>query len=131
MCDTVCLVVDDEEVIRNYLRVILERASIRVLEAENASQAMRIVEELGGLLDLLITDIRMPGHMDGVDLAYAIHRSYPTVPVILISGYFEEDSLQNGGAGFLFLRKPFSADTLLGAARQALARRSTTSAGGA
>src|SRR5579872_1019329 len=129
MCNSVCLVVDDEEVIRKYLRAILERESILALEAENASQAMRIVQDLGGRLDLLITDIRMPGAMDGCDLAYAVRRSYPAVPVILISGYFDEASLRNADAGFLFLPKPFSAETVLSAARRVLARKSEVSAG--
>jgi two-component system, cell cycle sensor histidine kinase and response regulator CckA len=91
------------------------------LEAENPGRALRIVQRLGGRLDLIITDIKMPGEMDGLDLAFSIRNSFPNLPVILISGGADEslrDSLKS--EAFPFVQKPFSPETLLRAVRTAL-----------
>ena len=68
MGDRVCLVVDDEPAIRAYITTILQSTGIQSLEAENAVEALRILQRLGGQIDLLITDIQVPGDMDGVPL---------------------------------------------------------------
>ena len=90
MSDLICLLVDDASSIRTYLRAILERERFNCLEAENAARALRIAQKLGGRIDLIISDIKMPGDMDGVDLAHSIRNTYPDLPVILISGYTEQ-----------------------------------------
>src|SRR5215831_12319336 len=102
----ICLVVDDEEAIRNYVRAILETERLHVLEAGTAAQAMKIVQRLRGRLDLIISDIKMPGEMDGIDLAYSIRHSFPAVPVILISGYGDEGCTKRVDARFEFIQKP-------------------------
>ena len=108
MRDGVCLIVDDEPVIRKYLRRILERIEIQSLEADNAVEALRLLQKLGGQVDLLITDIKMPGEMDGIDLAYSVQNSFSSLPVILISGFVDKVP-----AGFTYIRKPFMPDELL------------------
>src|SRR3954447_26031735 len=115
MGDRVCLVVDDEPVIRKYLQLILQRIGLQSLEAENAVEALRILQKLGAEISLVITDIKMPGDMDGIDLAYSVQNSFASIPVILISGFVDK-----APAGFAYLRKPFSADELLKAVDKAM-----------
>jgi two-component system, response regulator PdtaR len=117
MGDRVCLIVDDEPAIRTYLTAILRRVGIQSLEADNAVEALRILQKLGGQIGLLITDIQMPGDMDGIDLAYSVQCSFSTLPVILISGY--------GGkapGGFIYVQKPFIPDAILKAIEKTMDR---------
>jgi DNA-binding NtrC family response regulator len=116
----ICLLVDDEPAIRTYLRTILEREELQCLEADSATQALGIVKHMEGRLDLIVTDIRMPGDIDGIDLAYSVRNSFPAIPVILISGYGDEESLRTAAAKFRFIQKPFAMDTILKAIRSAI-----------
>ena len=123
MDQPLCLIVDDEPALRTYLRALLQREGIQSLEAQNAVEALRILHKLGGQIDLLITDIHMPGDIDGVDLAYSVKDQFSLVPVILISGDAEK-----APTGFRFVRKPFRADVILDAIGKAMIR--TRTAGG-
>src|SRR5215475_6596174 len=107
MSDRLCLVVDNEPQIRAYLRAVMESHQLRVLEAGTASHALGIVEKLAGKLNLIISDVRVPGDMDGVDLAYSVCNSFPTIPIILISGYLEERPLALPNSIFELIHKPF------------------------
>jgi DNA-binding NtrC family response regulator len=118
-----CLIVDDESAIRSYLSVILRNERIQSLEAESAVEALRILHKLGDEIDLLITDIQMPGDMDGVDLAYSAKNLLPFLPVILMSGFAEK-----APNGFAFVSKPFQVDQILNAIEKAMTK---TRAGGA
>ena len=113
MDDRVCLVVDDEPVIRKYLRLILQRIGIQSIQADNAVEALRILQKHGDQISLVITDIKMPGDMDGIDLASSVQNSFSNLPVILISGFVDQVL-----AGFTFLREPFMADELLPSHRE-------------
>jgi two-component system cell cycle sensor histidine kinase/response regulator CckA len=119
MADQICLVVDDEPAIRCYVRAIIETQSLQVLEADNAPQALRIVQKLGGRLHLIVSDIKMPGEMDGFDLAYSIRHSFPDVPLVLISGYDDDDCVKRCAA-FEFIQKPFTPEAVLKATRRAM-----------
>ena len=103
----VCLIVDDEPLVRDYLRVVLHHRGFQSLEAENAGEALRIVEGLGGRIDLLITDVMMPGDMDGIELADSIGNSYPAIPIIVTSGCCDI-----APPSITFVRKPFTPDVL-------------------
>ena len=116
--DRVCLIVDDEPSIRTYLRAILQGERIQSLEADDAGQALRIIHKLGGRLDLIVCDIKMPGEMDGIDLAYSIRNSFPAVPVLLISGYGNVESLRRTAANFEVIQKPFVPETILMAVKK-------------
>jgi DNA-binding NtrC family response regulator len=116
MDNRVCLVVDDEPVIRKYLRLILQRIGIQSIEADNAVEALRLLQKVGDEISLVITDIKMPGDMDGIDLAYSAQNSFSNLPVILISGFVDQVP-----AGFTFVRKPFMADELLKAIDKTMA----------
>jgi DNA-binding NtrC family response regulator len=128
MSHRTCLIVDDEPSIRSLLDTILGQQHLRCLEAGNVSQAMRIVQKLGGRLDLIISDIRMPGDMDGLDLAYAVRNEFPEIPIILISGYADEHRIKNADVCFELISKPFVSERLLNAVKRALDRAGTQTA---
>lgn len=119
MSEHTCLIVDDEPAIRSFIRAALQPAQLQILEADNAPQALKTVHKLGGRMAFVLSDIRMPGDMDGVDLGYCIHNAFPEVPVILISGYCDE--IQEL-AGFEFIPKPFTPEAILSAVQRALNR---------
>ena len=102
MMERTCLIVDDEPAIRAYVKAILKKENFEVLEAENAPQAYKLIQKLNGGLDLIVTDVNMPGDMDGVDLAYAIRNAFPAIPVILMSGYASPESSKRPVGEFLF-----------------------------
>lgn len=122
MSDHISLIVDDEPAVRTYLRAILEREQIHCLEAENAIEALRIVKSLDGRLDLIVTDVKMPGDMDGIDLAHAIGANYPAISVILITGYADEKAIRSAASVFKLIQKPFAVDTVLNMVRQSMTR---------
>jgi two-component system NtrC family sensor kinase len=116
--DRICLIVDDEPSIRTYLRAILQREQIQSLEADSAAQALQIVQKLNGRLDLIVSDIKMPGEMDGIDLAHSVRQSFPAVPVILISGYADAEAVKQAAAMFEFIQKPFVPEAILVAVKK-------------
>lgn len=126
MSERTCLVVDDEPSMRAYLREVLQQDRFNVLEAETAPEAYRMVQELRGAVDLIVTDIRMPGEMDGVDLAYAVGNAFAQIPLILISG-FGDNRTRPAIANCEFLCKPFLPDAILAAAGRLTARAQSAS----
>jgi DNA-binding NtrC family response regulator len=118
MSDRICLIVDDEPAIRTYLRAILQREQIQSLEADTAAQALSIIHKLRSRLDLIVCDIKMPGEIDGIDLAYSVRQSFPAVPVLLISGYGDVESVKHPAANFEFIQKPFVPETILMAVKK-------------
>jgi DNA-binding NtrC family response regulator len=99
----------------------MESHQLRVLEAGTPSHALGIVEKLAGKLDLIISDVRMPGDTDGINLAYSVCNSFPTIPIILISGYPEEQPLTLPNSIFELTHKPFTSETISKVVRRALA----------
>ena len=91
MSAKIILLVDDEDSIRVFVKAILVR-QYDVLEAANGNEALAIVKRVNGAVDLLVTDIRMPG-MNGYELAEVVRRSYPSLPVVYISGYVTNEDL--------------------------------------
>jgi len=118
MFSGLCLIVDDEPAIRRFLRSILQGRRLEIIEAEDAVSALRLVKQLNGRVDLIVSDIRMPGDMNGVDLAYSVRNAYPAIPIILISGFSEEQC--SGALDFCCVAKPFLPETLLQEVERAL-----------
>lgn len=111
--DTILLVEDDESV-RFVLSQSLSRMGYQLLEAENGSIALEILES-GHRVDLVVTDVVMPV-MGGFELAAQLARKHAGVKVLLISGYTQMDGAIAGNRvladGTHFLRKPFSTEVL-------------------
>jgi DNA-binding NtrC family response regulator len=107
----VILVVDDEIMVRTPVAEFLRDAGYRVIEAANAAEAIAVFVA-GIAVDLVFTDIRMPGRMDGVGLARWIFEHRPSLPVLLTSSGGPPPSATKATA--LFLPKPYRlADAVL------------------
>jgi CheY-like chemotaxis protein len=85
---TTVLVAEDEFIVRLTIAEFLRDAGYNVIEAGNADEALAVFES-GQLVDLLFTDVRMPGSMDGCELARQVRAKWPTTQIILTSGYSE------------------------------------------
>ncbi|MET0385948.1 MAG: ATP-binding protein [Polyangiales bacterium] len=117
------LVVEDQPYVRRSLTHILEEAGYRVLAAESGEQALALARKRDGRIDLLVTDVIMPG-VSGVELSRRLLGLYPELAVLLVSGYAggEISAVAELGDNVQFLQKPFDAVSLTTAARAALVR---------
>ena len=107
------LLVDDDEAVRNVIATILRRAGHTVTVASDAKHARAAAEQLGDTLELLITDVVMPG-MGGVELSRELQRRWPSLRVLLLSGYPGRDAqLRDGESGSDYLAKPVTPKELL------------------
>src|SRR5437868_3782887 len=79
------LVVEDEMLLRMRAVDIVEDAGFSSIEAVNADDALAVLESRSDI-DLLFTDIQMPGTMNGLKLAHAVHERWPSIKIILVSG---------------------------------------------
>ncbi len=107
------LVVDDEPSVRELINEVLEELGYAVLEAENGSAGLRILQS-SRRVDLLVTDVGLPGGMNGRQLADAALVTRPDLKVLFITGYAENAVLGEGHLkpGMHILTKPFSLETL-------------------
>ena len=110
---TVLLVEDNPEV-ASAAAGLLEQLGYSVRTVSGGEAALLALEENG--IDLVFTDVVMPGRLDGLALARAIRRKYPDMPVLLATGY--SDAVQSVNSEFPVLRKPYQ----IGELSQALAR---------
>jgi two-component system cell cycle sensor histidine kinase/response regulator CckA len=118
------LLVEDEDGVRHLARDVLTRYGFRVLEAADPAAALRLAEGHEGPIDLLLTDVVMPG-MSGAEFAGRFLALRPNVPVLYASGYTDETivphGVRNGEAPFL--QKPFEPDDLVRSVRELIERR--------
>jgi two-component system, cell cycle sensor histidine kinase and response regulator CckA len=105
------LLVDDQDDVRSLLAEVLRLGAYRVLEAKNGVQALTLAETHAAPIDLLVTDIVMPG-ISGVQLADALRTQNANLKVLFMSGYAERDSLRVLQAHEQFIPKPFLPDEL-------------------
>jgi CheY-like chemotaxis protein len=115
------LLVEDEESVRQLVHETLQARGYRVIEAENGEAGLRVAAEHTGTIDLMITDVVMPG-MNGRELAKRLAASRPQIKVLYLSGYTEEAIIQEGGMepGTAFLQKPFTLQVLSRKVREVL-----------
>jgi two-component system cell cycle sensor histidine kinase/response regulator CckA len=120
------LLVEDEESVRELVRVTLASRGYNVLEAENGECGLRIAEEFQGHIDILITDVVMPG-IGGRELAKQLLTLRPGISVLYLSGYTEDAIVTQGALGpaNAFLQKPFTLQNLAKKVRDVLRARST------
>lgn len=115
------LVVDDEPYVRRHLARIFSRAGYGVLEAETGENALSASAHWGRPIDLLVTDVHMPG-ISGWDLAARLRRERPDLKILLLSGA-DPGPRRALEPGVAFLRKPLAGATLVEHARRLLALR--------
>lgn len=103
------LVVEDEPAIREMCGLMLEKLGYRVLTAENPEEALRIAKAHEGKIDLLLTDVVMPG-MNGREMTQQIRTLYPEIRTLFMSGYTADVIAHRGvlEEEVQFLQKPFS-----------------------
>ena len=115
------LLVEDEESVRQLVRETLETKGYRVLEAENGQIGLATAAAHQGTIDLLITDVVMPG-MSGRELAQRLVEARPHTKVLYLSGYTEDAIVSEGTIekGMAFLQKPFTLHNLSRKVREVL-----------
>jgi two-component system cell cycle sensor histidine kinase/response regulator CckA len=113
------LLVDDEQAVRSIVVKILRRANYNVLEAESGEAALRIADAHAGKIDLLLSDMYMPG-LRGPEVAQALAPKRPGVRVLFMSGYADQDSRSGVPVDANFLNKPFSGKELAAAVEAVL-----------
>ena len=113
------LVVDDEPVILRMLEWNLSRAGYRVLTAIGGAEGLLRAAEHPGHLDLVISDVVMPG-LSGPRMIQALGRSRPRTRVLFMSGHTGSEALEEVDDSFYFLAKPFRKHTLLAKVAEAL-----------
>ncbi len=115
------LLVEDEPAILDIGQMMLERLGYKVLVAATPHEAIKAAEGHSGVIDLLITDVIMPG-MNGYDLAQQVRDIYPEIRCLFMSGYTANVVAKHGvlEKGFFFIQKPFSMKALAAQVREAL-----------
>jgi len=116
------LLVEDEPSLRKLTRKSLVDMGYLVLEAGNAEEAIKVTAASGGAIDVLLTDVIMPG-MSGGELAKKLSAEFPAMRILFMSGYTDGAIEVRGNlkAGLVVLRKPFTRDALLRAIENAIA----------
>jgi two-component system, cell cycle sensor histidine kinase and response regulator CckA len=97
------------------VQLVMQRAGYRVLEADCADQAWQLWQDKDIEVDLVLTDMVMPGALSAIELARRINAAAPHVPIVFMSGY--SGAFQDSGVSLVadqnFLAKPFTPDSLL------------------
>jgi DNA-binding NtrC family response regulator len=112
---SVVLVVEDEMLLRMHAIDIVEDAGYTPLEAMDAAGAVAILESRSDVV-LMCTDIQMPGQMDGMGLAHAVHDRWPTIGIIVVSGQLSLSELDLPPRS-RFFSKPLNAGELIAGMR--------------
>jgi CheY-like chemotaxis protein len=115
------LLAEDEEVVRDLAREVLEARGYTVLATRHAGEALLVAERHPGPIHLLLTDVVMP-HMGGRELAERVAPLRPGIEVLYVSGYTDDEVLRHGvmEADVAFLQKPFTPEALVERVRELL-----------
>ncbi len=115
------LLVEDEESVRELVHETLASKGYKVIEADDGEAGLRLAESYEGTIDLLVTDVVMPG-MGGCELAQRVGASRPQIKVLYLSGYTEDAIVHHGvlEPGTAFLQKPFTLQVLARKVREVL-----------
>ncbi len=117
------LLVEDEAIIRLHLASELRGAKYEVIEASNADEALEVLHTLP--VDLMISDVVMPGSMDGIALAERAREISQSMKIIIVSGQLRQPPSRNLADDFF--AKPYGCSTVLRACRQLLDKRPSSS----
>jgi two-component system cell cycle sensor histidine kinase/response regulator CckA len=116
---TTVLLIDDEQSVRSIVLKILRRAKYNVIEAENGDAALKVAADHDGKIDIVITDMYMPG-MRGPEVVTALSKIRPGLRALFMSGYADQDARTAVPEGANFLHKPFSGQDLTAAVEAVL-----------
>jgi two-component sensor histidine kinase/CheY-like chemotaxis protein len=105
------LIVEDEMILRMRAVDIVEDAGFHPVEAVNADEALAILESRSDI-SLLFTDIQMPGSIDGLKLAHAVHDRWPSIKIILVSGHVKPSASETP-TNSRFFRKPLGVKQMI------------------
>ena len=113
------LVTDDEPVVLNSCRKVLEEDGFDVYLVPSADEALKAMKKEG--FDFLLVDVKMPKH-DGIYLMQKVKEKWPDVPIIVMSGYPTPNTITDGAkmGADAFIAKPFTPDELLETIRQVI-----------
>jgi CheY-like chemotaxis protein len=112
------LVVEDESIIRMHTACLLEDEGFAVLEAQHSAEAMAVLHKHPNVC-LLVTDVRMPGRIDGLGLVRHARENYPHIQSVVVSGDTSEADALAAGA-VRFIPKPYLPTTIVSAVRDLL-----------
>jgi DNA-binding NtrC family response regulator len=113
------LIVEDDQDVRDLAAALLEETPLDVVEVESAEAALECLQERGGEVAMLFADVRLPGPMDGVQLARAAGKLWPTVRVVLTCGD-PRAGLADLPEGVTFMPKPWRGLDVLVQAEKAI-----------
>ncbi len=123
------LIVDDEKLVAQMMRMFLQRDGHEVLTAQTGKEACKIAQERAKGIDLSIVDETLPDG-DGADVVQRLLRSHPGMKVLRISGRpWEQAEKEKSPPGSAFLQKPFNSADLVGEVRRILGREDGRSSG--
>ncbi len=114
------LLVEDDASIRKMLALNLKKRGFRVIEAQDAEDALRLADAESGAVDILVTDVMMPG-LSGAGLSVQLRERWPAMRILFISGFgavVVSDAPREGAA---YLQKPFSLESFVGKIQELLA----------
>ena len=100
----IALVVEDDELQRELVVVLLEESELSVIQCRSAEQAFRVLKSMGGRVLMIFTAVKLAGKIDGVELAHFATRCYPKIRVIVTSGLAQPKGLPEGA---MFMPKPW------------------------
>jgi two-component system, cell cycle sensor histidine kinase and response regulator CckA len=126
----IILVVDDEPAVLGFLTGTLSRTGYRVVQAESADQALRVCRDRGHSIDLILTDVVMPG-LNGCELVEAIRGLGFEPRTLFMSGYHRDVALDSGIADTAqFIQKPFTPAQLVKKVKEVLGAPAAAAASG-
>jgi DNA-binding NtrC family response regulator len=112
---SIALVVEDDELQRQLVVVLLEESEMGVIECQSAEEALRVLEKVGECVSMMFTDVNLAGNIDGVELAHFATQRYPNIHVIVTSGIALTKGLPKGA---MFMSKPWRPLDLLREAKR-------------
>ena len=115
----VVLLVDDDPLLRFFASDLLDDAGFEVIETGRTDEAVMSLEVRDDVR-VILTDIHMPGPLDGLDLAHLVHRRWPGILVLVVSGVTRPSAAELPGGG-RFIAKPYEGSTLLHHLREMIA----------
>jgi CheY-like chemotaxis protein len=125
------LLVEDEPFVRDATCRVLREAGFDVMAAADAAEAATLFEQNRSSIDLLITDVVLP-ERNGRELGQYLRQRSPSIPILLTSGYVEQDDSESEEARTYYLQKPYTKRELIGKMEKILERprsRAATQAG--